>query len=256
MSLRVDGRVFDQIRPVKITYGIYGNAHGSCLFELGNTRVLCSVMIQDGVPSFLRGTGKGWLTAEYTMLPPATLVRTPREISVMRRNNRSVEISRLIGRSLRAVVDLSLVGERTVYVDCDVLQADGGTRTASISGSYCALRHAVQRWMLDGLLKKSFLCESLAAVSVGAMGENVLLDVNFEEDSQVAADFNFVMTGSGAIVEIQGAAEQKPISWQVVESMKEVASKGITDILTIVDQTPMVPSTGTSIRGARSFIAE
>lgn len=246
MSLRRDGRASNQMRPLKVTYGVYGNAHGSCLFEVGNTRVLCAVMIQDGVPPFLRGTGTGWLTAEYAMLPASTAMRTPREIALMKRNNRSVEISRLIGRALRAVVDLHALGEKTIYIDCDVLQADGGTRTASISGAYCALRQAAQRWVSEGVLKKSVLRDSVVAVSVGALNGQVLLDVDFSEDSQVDADFNFVMTGSGSLIELQGATEKNPISWDTVQAMHVVALKGISDILLVLDQTPLVAYTPAS----------
>ncbi len=231
---RLDGRLSNQVRPIKVTYGVYGNADGSVLFELGNTKVLCSVMVQDGVPQFLRGKGQGWLTAEYTMLPAATRARTPREVITMKRNGRSVEISRLIGRSLRAVVDFSKLGERTIYVDCDVLQADGGTRTASISGAYCALYHATQQLQLSKKPFASFLSGSLAAISVGWMNNQALLDINFQEDSSVEADFNFVMTGKGEIIEMQGATEKAPISWEAVEHMQAVASKGITEILSIV----------------------
>ena len=231
---RLDGRLSNQVRPIKVTYGVYGNADGSVLFELGNTKVLCSVMVQDGVPQFLRGKGQGWLTAEYTMLPAATRARTPREVITMKRNGRSVEISRLIGRSLRAVVDFSKLGERTIYVDCDVLQADGGTRTASISGAYCALYHATQQLQLSKKPFASFLSGSLAAISVGWMNNQALLDINFQEDSSVEADFNFVMTGKGEIIEMQGATEKAPISWGSVELMQAVASKGIAEILAVV----------------------
>src|SRR3989338_2503304 len=174
MIIRADGRLSDQIRPIHLMYDICGNAHGSVLFSLGKTKVLCSVMLQDGVPPFLRGSGKGWLTAEYTMLPAATEVRTPREASTMRRNGRSVEISRLISRSLRAIVDCSKLGERTIYIDCDVLQADGGTRTAAITGSYCALRQAVEVWKLEGKISKECLIDTLGALAVGLSGDQIL----------------------------------------------------------------------------------
>lgn len=236
---RIDGRLSDQMRPVRVTYGVYGNADGSALFELGNTKVLCSVMVQDGVPQFLRGKGQGWLTAEYTMLPAATRARTPREVITMKRNGRSVEISRLIGRSLRAIIDFSALGERTLYVDCDVLQADGGTRTASISGAYCALYHATQQLALAKKSYASFLSGSLAAISVGWNQNEALLDVNFQEDSSVEADFNFVMTGTGQVVEVQGATEKGPLSWNAVEKMKDVAQEGIIQILSIVHTAPV-----------------
>lgn len=240
MTIRVDGRKPDQVRQVKVSYGVYGNAQGSALFEMGNTRVLCSVMLQDGVPHFLRGSGQGWLTAEYTLLPASTITRTPREASIMRRNSRSVEISRLIGRSLRAVVDLKQLGEKTIYIDCDVLQADGGTRTAAISGAYCALRHAIERWSAEGIVTDTILQDTLAAISVGWTGGQALLDVNFAEDCRVDADFNFVMTGSGDIVEIQGATEKKPLAWNAVLLMREMAFKGVKDILKAAQDIPFV----------------
>lgn len=241
MTMRVDGRDVNQIRPIKVTYGIYGNAHGSALFEMGNTRILCSVMMQDGVPRFLKGTGKGWLTAEYTLLPASTLTRTPREMSIMQKNGRSTEISRLIGRSLRAVTNLKALGEKTLYIDCDVLQADGGTRTAAISGAYCALRHAVERWVQQGIIKEPLLHDDVAAVSVGLLNGQPLLDLNFSEDCKVDADFNFVMTGSGNIIEIQGAAETKPISADIVMQMQQVAFKGIVAILEMTNNTVLLP---------------
>ena len=231
MLKRADGRVYNQIRPVTVTYDILGNAHGSVLFKLGNTQVLCSVIMQDGVPSFLRGKGKGWLTAEYAMLPGSTVPRTVRESSSGRKDGRSIEISRLIGRSLRAVVDLDLLGERTLYIDCDVIQADGGTRTAAITGAYCALRHALRNEKFPFLLPEHFLHDSVGALSVGLLQDSVLLDINFQEDVSTGADFNFVMTGSGKIIEVQGATESKPLTWTVVESMQELAATGISDML-------------------------
>lgn len=233
---RIDGRLPDQVRPTSVTYGIYGNAHGSVIFELGNTKVLCSVMMQDGVPHFLRGKGAGWLTAEYTMLPAATQTRTQRESTTMRRNGRSIEISRLIGRSLRSIVDLKTLGERTIYIDCDVIQADGGTRTAAITGAYCALRHAIEQWKLDSKITDNFLLDTLGALSVGLSNGQALLDINYEEDSATDADFNFVMTGSGKVVEIQGATESTPLDWSQVESMRKLAQKGIREVLSKVDE--------------------
>lgn len=233
---RLDGRTAEQVRPASATYNVHGNAHGSVLFALGNTKVLCSVMMQDGVPAFLRGKGTGWLTAEYAMLPAATGVRTPRESSTLKPNGRSIEISRLIGRSLRSIVDLSKIGERTIYVDCDVLQADGGTRTAAITGAYCALKHAVDVWKLEGKITQNFLRDTLGAVSVGLSKGTVLLDINYKEDSTIDADFNFVMTGSGKVVEIQGATESVPFEWAVVEQMRTLAYKGIQDILSTVGE--------------------
>lgn len=253
---RADGRAFDQVRPVKVTYGIYGNAQGSALFELGNTRVLCSVMLQDGVPAFLRGSGKGWLTAEYTLLPASTITRTPREAAIMRRNSRSIEISRLIGRSLRAVVDLKKLGERTIYIDCDVLQADGGTRTAAICGAYCALQDAVAKWTSENFLTPDLITDTLGAVSVGWTHRGALLDINFKEDCKVEADFNFVMTGSGSVIEIQGATESKPIAWSAVQTMQTLAQKGVQDICAVAlkerDEVPL-PKGGMFSLGKRGI---
>lgn len=238
---RPDGRLFNQVRPVKITYGVYGNADGSVLFELGNTKVLCSAIVQDGVPPFLRGKGQGWLTAEYTMLPASTRMRTPRETTTLKRSGRSVEISRLIGRSLRAVVDFSKLGERTIYIDCDVLQADGGTRTAAISGAYAALCQVMQQSVVKHKgVGVDFLSDSLAAISVGWLNNGPLLDINFQEDSGIDGDFNFVMTGKGELVEIQGSTEKKPLPWDSVQKMKVLAEKGIQEILAFVHPSSFV----------------
>lgn len=240
---RSDGRLFNQVRPVKITYGVYGNADGSVLFELGNTKVLCSAIVQDGVPPFLRGKGQGWLTAEYTMLPASTRLRTPREITTLKRSGRSIEISRLIGRSLRAVVDFSKLGERTIYIDCDVLQADGGTRTAAISGAYAALYQVMQQSVIKHKgIGIDFLSDSLAALSVGWVDKGPLLDINFQEDSGVDGDFNFVMTGKGELVEIQGSTEKKPLPWHCVQSMKVLAEKGIQEILAMIHSPSFISS--------------
>ena len=228
---RNDGRSADQIRSLFLTYGVYGNADGSVLFELGKTKVLCSVMMQDGVPAFLRGKGKGWLTAEYTMLPASTQTRTVRDSSSVHKNGRSVEISRLIGRALRSVVNLDGIGERTIYVDCDVIQADGGTRTAAITGAYCALQHAMDGWNKHYKISPNILLDSVGAVSVGWSDDQILLDINFEEDSVIGADFNFVMTGSGKVIELQGATEKEPISWEIIDQMRHVAFHGIKQML-------------------------
>lgn len=240
MIQRLDERLEDQVRSIKIVHNVYGNSQGSVLFSLGDTKVLCSVMLQDGVPHFLRGTGQGWLTAEYSMLPAATLTRSPREASIMRRNNRSIEISRLIGRSLRAVIDLKKLGEKTIYIDCDVLQADGGTRTAAINGAYCAIKDAIEKWIDRGIITETLLTDSLGAVSVGWTENKALLDVNFTEDNKVDADFNFVMTGLGKIVEIQGATETTPLDWEVILVMRELAFKGIQDILSFIEKDNLV----------------
>lgn len=229
--IRVDGRTKDQLRPIRITHGIVGNADGSVLFELGDTRVICTVTLQEGVPHFLRGTGTGWLTAEYALLPAATFPRSQREATAQRRNNRSIEISRLLGRALRAVIEFKHCGERTIFVDCDVIQADGSTRVAAISGAYCALLQAVGVWKEKGIITKPIIVDSLAAVSVGWDGKQALLDLNFTEDQKIVADFNFVMTGSSKIIEIQGATEERPIAWQAVQEMQMIAAQGIQEVL-------------------------
>ncbi len=244
--IRKDGRRCNQLRPLRLTYDVAGNAHGSVLIELGKTRVLCTAMIQDGVPQHLRKSGKGWLTAEYSMLPAATQERIQREsTTIMRRNGRSTEISRLIGRALRAVIDTSKMGgEKTIYIDCDVIQADGGTRTTSIVGAYCALRQLVKK----GFLSESFLTEAVAAVSVGWSSEGkALLDVNYEEDSTLQADYNFVMTSSGCVVELQGAAEQRAISWQAVQDIYTLAAFGVRDIFSLIDDRPQAICSGFTI---------
>jgi ribonuclease PH len=195
------------MRPVEIIPGWLKTAEGSALIKLGNTHVLCAASVEDSVPQFLRGTGKGWVTAEYSMLPRATAKRTPREVVKGRPSGRTHEIQRLIGRALRSVVDLTALGERTVILDCDVVQADGGTRTASITGAFVALALALRRYVQFGALRKMPLCDYLAATSVGLVRGEVLLDLCYEEDSQADVDMNLVMTGGGRFVEIQAAAE-------------------------------------------------
>lgn len=242
---RINGRLAHQARPLTLTYGIYGNAQGSVLINLGNTRVLCSVMVQDGVPQFLRGTGTGWLTAEYALLPASTQERSQREVASLRRNHRAVEISRLIGRSLRAVVDLKSLGERTIAIDCDVLQADGGTRTAAITGAYCALKHAIvvsaHQQNNKQRLPESLMKDSISAISVGWRDGRALLDIDYQEDMAIDADFNFVMTGSGSIVEVQGAVEKAvPLSWEAVQEMQILAAQGIASFLREIEKIPVV----------------
>ncbi len=235
-GLRTANRSYDQLRPLKVTYGIYPYAAGSTLFEIGNTKVLCAVTLQNGVPHFLRGKKMGWLTAEYSLLPSATPMRTVREITANRRSGRVIEISRLIGRSLRAVTDLSVLGEQTIFIDCDVLQADGGTRTASITGAYLALRAAQARWQAQGILgKQALLQDELAAVSVGLGNKGPLLDMDFAEDSVTAADYNFVLTRSGKIVEIQGSAERAPIGWSDYDEMRLLAVQGAHELFFFYD---------------------
>lgn len=232
-KLREDGRSFAELRPIKLEYDTLGYADASILFQTGQTKILVSVTIQAGVPPFLKGQKTGWLTTEYAMLPCATQKRTKRESTQLQRNSRSIEISRLIGRSLRAVTNLSQIGERTIIVDCDVLQADGGTRVASITASSLALSLAINRWIEAKILNENILKEHIAGVSVGKVGENILLDLSYKEDSQADADFNFILTESGKLIEVQGTAEKSPISWQEFENFKTLATQGIKEIFQI-----------------------
>lgn len=233
---RFNGRLFNQLRTVKITSNSYGYAPSSILIELGNTKVLCAVSISTGVPPFLKGKRTGWLTAEYSMLPTATHVRTMRDESTGKRNGRAIEISRLISRSLRNIVDLSCLGERTITIDCDVLQADGGTRTAAITGAYLALYTAAQRWIAAGDIDRSFLRDEVAAVSVGVIDGKAYLDLDYNEDSNADADYNFVLTRNGSIVEIQGTCERASISWDNFEHIRQLACLGASEWFTMYDQ--------------------
>ena len=228
---RCFGRSCDAVRPIVIVKDIAGNAHGSVLFQLGHTKVLCTAFLQDGVPSFLKGSGTGWLTAEYAMLPLAGDSRCARESVTLKRNGRSMEISRLIGRALRSCIDLSVFGEKTLYIDCDVIQADGGTRTAAINGAYCALMLADQRWVQEKMIRRSCIKNVLAAVSIGLKDGNILVDVDCAEDVAVDADFNFVMAQNGDLVELQGATENEPIAWEYVELMRGKALEATKDII-------------------------
>ncbi len=217
----------DSLREVRITRNYTKYAEGSVLVEFGNTKVICTASVEDGVPSFLRGKGSGWLTAEYSMLPRATQTRSSRESSRGKVGGRTHEIQRLIGRSLRAVTDLSLLGERTIFIDCDVIQADGGTRTASITGAYVALADAVQKLCSAKVLPRSPLLEAVAAVSVGIVDGMVLLDLDYAEDSSAEVDMNFVMTSSDRFVEVQGTAETKPFGIAEMDAMRSFAVSGI-----------------------------
>ncbi len=227
---RADGRTFDELRAVKITPSFQSFAEGSALIELGKTRVLCSVSIDEKVPPFLRGGGGGWITAEYGMLPRATVTRSPREASLGRVAGRSQEIQRLIGRSLRAVTDLAALGERTLIVDCDVLQADGGTRTAAITGAYVALNQALQTMNNMGIISSIPLKSAVAATSVGIIHGYQALDLCYDEDCNAAVDFNVVMTSQGKFVELQGTAEGKPFSKETIDSLLALAEKGINQL--------------------------
>lgn len=227
---RINGRAAHELRAISLTYDVFGYADSSVLFAQGNTKVLCAVTLQQGIPPFLKGKKVGWLTAEYAMLPTSTQTRTQREINTLKRNGRNVEISRLISRTLRAVVQLDVIGEKTITIDCDVLQADGGTRAACITAAFLALKRAVERWISAGTIKETILTDEVAAVSVGASGGNVLLDLDCAEDNIIDADFNFVLTKSGRIIELQGSVEKNTISWSEFESMKTLAVQGVEQI--------------------------
>lgn len=227
---RIDGRAYDELRPVRIIPEFQSFAEGSVLIELGKTRVVCSVSVEERVPNFLKGSGTGWITAEYSMLPRATITRTPRDISMGRIAGRSQEIQRLIGRSLRSIADLTALGERTLIADCDVLQADGGTRTAAITGAYVALYRALQNMNNMGIVSSIPLKDAVVATSVGVCHNQLLLDLCYDEDSDASADFNVVMTGKGEFVEIQGTAEAKSFSRETIDSVLTLAEKGIKEL--------------------------
>jgi ribonuclease PH len=222
---RLDGRGPKALRPVKITRNYLKHAEGSVLIEIGDTKVICSVSVEERVPPFLRNTGKGWVTAEYSMLPRSTNTRTPRDKGGG--GGRAFEIQRLIGRSLRSVTDLSALGEKTIWIDCDVIQADGGTRTASITGAYVALVDAFQKMVRNGDIEKIPVKDSVAAISVGKVDGEVLLDLNYEEDSKAEVDMNVVMTGSGKFVEIQGTAEGGVFTKKEMDELMIIAQDGI-----------------------------
>jgi ribonuclease PH len=225
---RIDSRLPNQMRPVRIETGYLLTAEGSALIEIGHTKVLCAASIEETVPAFLRGSGKGWVTAEYAMLPRSTITRTPREVNRGRPSGRTHEIQRLIGRSLRSVIDLAKLGERTVTLDCDVVQADGGTRTASITGAFVALAMALERY---GMLK--CVRDYVAATSVGIVGGESLIDLCYDEDSRAEVDMNVVMTGGGLFVEVQATAEQTPFSDSRLLELLALARTGVRDLLEI-----------------------
>jgi ribonuclease PH len=229
--MRTDGRKPRQLRPLTITPGYLKTADGSVLIEMGDTKVICTAKLEERVPQFLRNSGKGWITAEYGMLPGSSQVRIGREASRGKIGGRTHEIQRLVGRSLRAIADLRSLGEKTIWVDCDVIQADGGTRTASITGAYVALREAVSSWLTKGILSADPIKDSVAAVSVGIIDGKVLLDLSYEEDSRADVDMNFVMTGAGKFVEVQGTAESAPFTSKQMERMTEIAQDGIRELL-------------------------
>jgi len=228
--MRIDQRNSDRLRPVKITTGWLATAEGSALIELGNTRVLCAASVEGTVPSFLRGAGRGWVTAEYAMLPRATSTRTPREVTRGRQSGRTLEIQRLIGRSLRAVVNMRALGERSILIDCDVLQADGGTRTAAVTGAWVALAIAVRQLLEYKVISENPLLDSVAATSVGLVGGEPLLDLCYEEDSAAEVDMNVVMTGNGRYVEIQSTAEKTPFDDGQLQRLLELARAGAEEL--------------------------
>ena len=227
--IRQDGRGLDKIRKVQINRNYIKYAEGSCLIELGNTRVICTASIEESVPPFLKGTGTGWVTAEYGMLPRSCQTRIKRG----KDSGRVYEIQRLVGRSLRAICDMKPIGERTIWIDCDVIQADGGTRTASITGSFFALADALNKLKKGGLLNKIPVKDFVAATSVGMVNGDLLLDLTYEEDSKAEVDMNIVMTGAGEFVEIQGTAERKTFNKDQADKLLTLAKKGITELIDI-----------------------
>ena len=224
---RTDGRAPDELRPVRITPGFLPYAEGSVLIEMGNTRVVCAASLEDRVPPFLRNSGQGWLTAEYGMLPRATQTRTGREIGRGGPSGRTHEIQRLIGRSLRAIADMKALGERTITIDCDVLQADGGTRTAAITGAYVAFALASKHLLKLGKISRSLATDQVAAVSVGIVNNTALLDLKYDEDSRAEVDMNVVCTGDGRFIELQGTAEREPFSRAQMDEMVALGVRGI-----------------------------
>ncbi len=227
---RPSGRLPDELRSIILTPSVSRYAEGSCMVECGATRVLCTASVDSGVPPFLRNTGKGWVTAEYGMLPRATHTRVPREAAKGKQSGRTQEIQRLIGRSLRSIVNLEKLGERQITVDCDVIEADGGTRTAAITGGYVALYQAIAKLKKDGLLKTIPIESSVAAVSCGIVKGVPVLDLEYVEDSSAQVDANFVMTGDGKLVEIQGTAEEKPFSEEELYALMALAKKGVAEL--------------------------
>jgi ribonuclease PH len=229
----VDGRGPQALRQVKITRNYLKHAEGSVLIEMGDTKVICSASVEERVPQFLRNTGRGWITAEYSMLPRSTHTRTTRDSMTGRASGRSFEIQRLIGRSLRSVADLSGFGEKTVWIDCDVIQADGGTRAASITGAYVALVDAFRKMVRNGVIEKVPIKDSVAAISVGKVEGEVLLDLNYDEDSRAEMDMNVAMTGDGKFVEVQGTAEEAVFTKRELDELTKMAQKGIRELTRI-----------------------
>ena len=234
---RTDGRACDELRPVKITPGFLPYAEGSVLIEMGLTRVVCSASVEERLPPFLRNSGQGWITAEYSMLPRATQQRTSREIGRGGPSGRTHEIQRLIGRSIRAAANMRLLGERTITLDCDVLQADGGTRTAAITGAYVAFALAVNRLLVAGKIQRNIITNEVAAISVGIVENTPLLDLKYDEDSRAEVDMNVVCTGDGRFIEVQGTAEREPFSREQMDSLLALATKGLEALVAIQRET-------------------
>lgn len=230
---RFDGRAADQMRPVKITRNFTKYAEGSVLIEIGDTKVICTATVEEKVPPFLKGAGKGWVTAEYSMLPRSAPTRIIRESAKGKVTGRTHEIQRLVGRALRSIVNMEALGERSIIIDCDVIQADGGTRTASITGSFVALMDALRTLANRQLIKEIPVSEYLAAISVGKVGDEVVLDLAYEEDSKAEVDMNVVMTENGKFIEVQGTAEGLPFSREELDNMLAIAQKGILELIEI-----------------------
>ncbi len=234
---RTDGRAYDELRPVKITPGFLPYAEGSVLIEMGQTRVVCSASVDERLPPFLRNSGQGWITAEYSMLPRATQQRTSRELGRGGPSGRTHEIQRLIGRSIRAAANMRLLGERTITIDCDVLQADGGTRTAAITGAYVAFALAVKRLLVTGKIQRSIITNEVAAISVGVVEGVPLLDLKYDEDSRAEVDMNVVCTGDGRFIEVQGTAEREPFSREHMDSLLGLATAGLDSLVAMQRET-------------------
>ena len=231
--MRIDGRKNDQMRPVKITRNYTKYAEGSVLIEVGDTKVICTASIDDKIPPFLKGTGEGWITAEYNMLPRSTQTRKPRDVSKGKQDGRSMEIQRLIGRSLRSVVDLKALGEKTIWIDCDVIQADGGTRTSSITGSFIALVDAVNTIHKQTPFKEYPIRNFVSAISVGILEDEKILDLCYAEDSNAIVDMNVIMTVTGDFIEVQGTGEKNPFSRQALNQLLDLAGKGVRELIQV-----------------------
>ena len=230
---REDGRKNDELRPIKVTRGYMKYAEGSCLIDMGETRVICTASVEEKVPPFLKGSGTGWVTAEYGMLPRSCRTRNQREAAKGQLGGRTMEIQRLVGRALRSIFDMKAIGERTIWMDCDVIQADGGTRTASMTGAFIALAEAGNWLKHEGIVKKNPITDLLAAISVGIVGGNDMLDLNYGEDSRAAVDMNVAMTGSGKFVEVQGTAEGLPFGRDRLNKLLDLAQKGIQELFEV-----------------------